>query len=45
MAQARPRDLDALALLPGVGSAKLNRYGSAFLAVIAAHGGVGVGPA
>jgi len=45
MAQARPRDLDALALLPGVGSAKLNRYGSAFLAVIAAHGGVGAGPA
>jgi len=37
MAQARPRDLDAFARLPGVGGAKLNRYGPAFLAVIAAH--------
>ncbi|HTO83583.1 MAG TPA: DNA helicase RecQ [Methylomirabilota bacterium] len=37
MAQERPRDLDAFARLPGVGGAKLNRYGPTFLAVIAAH--------
>ena len=37
MASAKPRDLDTFAQLPGVGGAKLNRYGQTFLAVIAAH--------
>jgi ATP-dependent DNA helicase RecQ len=37
MAAAKPRDVDAFARLPGVGGAKLSRYASAFLAVIAAH--------
>jgi len=45
MAQERPRDLDSLALLPGVGNAKLKRYGVAFLAVLAAHPGDGAEPA
>jgi ATP-dependent DNA helicase RecQ len=36
MARARPADLGALARLRGVGAAKLERYGAAFLAVIAA---------
>ena len=36
MARARPADLAALARLRGVGAAKLERYGAAFLAVIAA---------
>jgi len=35
MAQARPSTLEALARLPGVGKAKLDRYGAAFLKVIA----------
>ena len=34
MAVARPRSLDAMALLPGVGAAKLERYGEAFLAIL-----------
>ena len=34
MAAAKPRDLDALGRIHGVGAAKLARYGSAFLAVI-----------
>ena len=34
MAAAKPRDLDALGRVHGVGAAKLARYGSAFLAVI-----------
>ncbi|WP_375450296.1 DNA helicase RecQ [uncultured Devosia sp.] len=35
MAQARPRQLHDLLSLPGVGQAKLERYGEAFLAVLA----------
>ena len=34
MAVARPHNLDQMTALPGVGTAKLNRYGEAFLAVI-----------
>jgi ATP-dependent DNA helicase RecQ len=37
MAQYKPRSLDGIAELPGVGRAKLERYGEAFLAVIDAH--------
>ena len=37
MAQARPRRLDDLAGISGVGSAKLQRYGPDFLATIADH--------
>jgi ATP-dependent DNA helicase RecQ len=37
MAAAKPRSVDAFALLPGVGGAKLSRYAQTFLAVIAAH--------
>jgi len=37
MASAKPRDLDSFARLPGIGSAKLTRYGRTFLDVIAAH--------
>jgi ATP-dependent DNA helicase RecQ len=36
MAQRRPRRLDDLALIPGVGEAKLARYGAAFLEVLTA---------
>jgi ATP-dependent DNA helicase RecQ len=36
MAMARPRNLDAMTDLPGIGAAKLSRYGKAFLAVISA---------
>jgi ATP-dependent DNA helicase RecQ len=36
MAAARPQALEAMAELPGVGRAKLERYGPAFLAVIQA---------
>jgi ATP-dependent DNA helicase RecQ len=35
MAEAKPQDLEALARLPGIGEAKLRRYGAAFLGVIA----------
>ncbi|HET8728470.1 MAG TPA: HRDC domain-containing protein, partial [Alphaproteobacteria bacterium] len=35
IARDKPRDLWALARLPGVGKAKLDRYGPAFLDVIA----------
>ena len=35
LALARPADLNALAGIPGIGSAKLNRYGAAVLKVIA----------
>jgi ATP-dependent DNA helicase RecQ len=38
MAAERPRSLDALARIPGVGAAKLERYGAAFLEAIAAAG-------
>jgi ATP-dependent DNA helicase RecQ len=37
LASARPRSRDEMADVPGVGEAKLDRYGSAFLTVIAAH--------
>ncbi len=37
MAQRRPRDLDALAEVHGVGIAKLEKYGAAFLAIIQAE--------
>ncbi len=36
MAAARPATLDAMAGLPGIGKAKLDRYGAIFLAVIQA---------
>jgi len=36
MAAEKPRDLDGVARLPGIGEAKLKRYGADFLAVIAA---------
>jgi ATP-dependent DNA helicase RecQ len=36
MARRRPRGLDRMAEVPGVGAAKLARYGAAFLQVIAA---------
>ena len=35
--RARPRSLDAMLALHGVGQAKLERYGQAFLATLAAH--------
>lgn len=48
MALARPASLDAMANLPGVGAAKLDRYGNAFLAVItgkaAASGAIATSP-
>ena len=34
MAQRLPQDMEALAQIPGVGQAKLEKYGAAFLAVI-----------
>ena len=37
MARHKPRSLDALSGLPGVGAAKLERYGADFLQVVAAH--------
>jgi len=36
MAAAKPRDLEALALVHGVGEAKLMRYGAEFLRTIIA---------
>jgi ATP-dependent DNA helicase RecQ len=36
MVRRKPRDLAALALVPGVGASKLARYGDRFLAAIAA---------
>ncbi len=38
MARARPSVLPQLAVISGVGEAKLDRYGEAFLAVIAGQG-------
>ena len=35
IAEAAPQDLDALASLPGVGPAKLERYGEAVLEIVA----------
>ena len=37
MAEARPTTLDEMAALPGIGTAKLTRYGENFLAVLKAH--------
>jgi ATP-dependent DNA helicase RecQ len=37
MALAKPQSLEAMVDLPGIGQAKLNRYGQAFLAVLVAH--------
>ena len=37
MASAKPHTLDALSAVHGVGAAKLQKYGAAFLAVIKAH--------
>ena len=37
LAAARPASEDEMARIPGVGAAKLARYGADFLAVIAAH--------
>jgi ATP-dependent DNA helicase RecQ len=37
MAKERPQDLDDLAAIHGVGAAKLQKYGAAFLAVIRDH--------
>jgi ATP-dependent DNA helicase RecQ len=37
MAQAKPADLAAMRRIAGVGEAKLQRYGEAFVSVIAAH--------
>jgi ATP-dependent DNA helicase RecQ len=37
MAAHRPVDLHAFAALPGVGQAKLSRYGEQFLAVVRTH--------
>jgi ATP-dependent DNA helicase RecQ len=37
MAEARPSTLEDMASLPGIGQAKLTRYGASFLAVLKAH--------
>ena len=37
MATARPRTFEELAELPGIGQAKLDRYGTAFLNIITAE--------
>jgi ATP-dependent DNA helicase RecQ len=37
MALAKPTSLDQMIDLPGIGQAKLERYGAAFLAVLAAQ--------
>ena len=34
LATTKPQSLDAMVDLPGIGQAKLNRYGKAFLAVL-----------
>src|ERR1700712_3890658 len=39
MAARRPRDLDAMSTIQGIGTTKLSRYGDAFLAVINAEAG------
>jgi ATP-dependent DNA helicase RecQ len=36
LVRRRPRDLDAMSAIPGIGRSKLERYGHSFLAVIAA---------
>ena len=45
MAERRPRSLDAMAAVSGVGATKLERYGAAFLEVIAGAPPPGVHPA
>jgi ATP-dependent DNA helicase RecQ len=40
IAETRPRDLDAMARISGIGAAKLERYGAAFIEVV-----TGAGPA
>ena len=45
MAEARPHSLDDLAKVSGVGAAKLERYGQAFLAVIAGEAAAPAHPA
>ena len=37
MAEARPSTLEEMSNLPGIGQAKLTRYGASFLAVLKAH--------
>jgi ATP-dependent DNA helicase RecQ len=37
MAARRPRNLEELAAIHGVGIAKLQKYGAAFLAIIQSH--------
>ncbi|MGB3505740.1 MAG: HRDC domain-containing protein, partial [Xanthobacteraceae bacterium] len=37
LAATRPASRTAMAKVPGIGDAKLERYGEAFLAVIAGH--------
>ena len=37
LVQYRPRDLDEMSQISGVGAVKLERYGQAFLVVLAAH--------
>ena len=43
IARAAPRDLVALGVLPGIGPAKLDKYGAAILAVVAGGSGSAVG--
>ena len=43
IARLEPRDRQALGRLRGVGAAKLERYGDAFLAVIAGESGAAAG--
>jgi ATP-dependent DNA helicase RecQ len=38
IAQLRPRDLDALGAVAGIGARKLERYGNALLALVAPPG-------
>ena len=38
IAERKPRDLNALAEVQGVGAAKLERYGEAMLAVLSTNG-------
>ena len=39
IAAAQPRTLDALALVPGVGAAKLERYGEGILSLLGSRPG------
>jgi ATP-dependent DNA helicase RecQ len=40
MVRLRPRSLDALSEIPGVGASKLKRYGATFVAEVIAQGGL-----